>query len=203
MVAGALFPEVRRWHRVFARRLWDEIPRQCAADGTHFEPLQPQCPLALRGDVVAALLASRAARPLLSVEARCADSSAASPPPSTLLATRRRLATSIPAAPCPLAPRAALDVPFVANVRAEWQWLPAAREYLAARPARSVLLADAGVAVLRQGAAWLRGAAVPTARAARAATRTTTRTRWERASGDFDVVVDRGTFVYVRDTAEP
>src|SRR5207237_5075945 len=37
VVVGALFPELRRWHDLFARRLWDEIPRQCRADGTHFE----------------------------------------------------------------------------------------------------------------------------------------------------------------------
>ena len=37
VVCGALFPELARWHDVFAKRLWDEIPRQVRADGTHFE----------------------------------------------------------------------------------------------------------------------------------------------------------------------
>src|SRR5207249_7195427 len=37
VVVGALFPELRRWHDAFARKLWEEIPRQCRADGTHFE----------------------------------------------------------------------------------------------------------------------------------------------------------------------
>src|SRR5262249_44849225 len=33
-VVGALFPELRRdW----SRKLWEEIPRQCRDDGTHFE----------------------------------------------------------------------------------------------------------------------------------------------------------------------
>src|SRR5262249_51139933 len=37
VVVGALFPELRRWHDAFARKLWVEIPLQCRADGTHFE----------------------------------------------------------------------------------------------------------------------------------------------------------------------
>jgi hypothetical protein len=37
VVSGALFPELSYWHGAFARRLWDEIPRQVRRDGTHFE----------------------------------------------------------------------------------------------------------------------------------------------------------------------
>src|SRR5207237_6939370 len=40
VVVGALFPELPRaahWLRESGRMLWEEIPRQCRADGTHFE----------------------------------------------------------------------------------------------------------------------------------------------------------------------
>lgn len=204
VVAGALFPELRRWHRAFARRLWDEIPRQCRADGTHFESSTGYQRLCAEM-FAAALLASRAAN---------------APAPLPVEGAVRGLFRSLAATlnphgnmpqigdldscrALPLAPRAALDASFVADASApEWQWLPAAREYVAPRPARSVLLPDAGVAVLRQGDAWLCLGSGPNGQGGTGGHAHNDKNSVELSFGDFDVLVDRGTFVYARDPAE-
>jgi hypothetical protein len=204
VVSGALFPELRRWHRAFAHRLWHEIPRQCRADGTHFESstgYQRLC-----GEMfAAALLASRAAdlpapgvvegavRGLFRSLAATLNPSGNMPQIGDLDSCRA----------LPLAPRAALDASFVADASApEWQWLPAARGYLAPRPARSVLLSDAGVAVLRKGDAWLCLGSGPNGQGGTGGHAHNDKNSVELSFGDFDVLVDRGTFVYARDPAE-
>src|SRR5205085_619290 len=63
IVVGALFPELRRWFDVFAPRLWEEIPRQCRADGTHFESSTGYHRLCAELFLVAALAARAGGRP--------------------------------------------------------------------------------------------------------------------------------------------
>ncbi|HET9752310.1 MAG TPA: alginate lyase family protein, partial [Myxococcales bacterium] len=204
VVAGALFPELRRWHRAFARRLWDEIPRQCRADGTHYESSTGYQRLCAEM-FLAALLASRAAD---------------LPAPAAVEGAVRGLFRSLSATlnpsgnmpqigdldscrALPLAPRAALDASFLAEAAApEWQWLPAAREYVAPRPARSVLLPDAGFAVLRKGDAWLCLGSGPKGQGGTGGHAHNDKNSVELSFGAFDVLVDRGTFVYARDPAE-
>ena len=100
----------------------------------------------------------------------------------------------------PLAPRAALDASLVADEAApEWAWLPQARAFVAAKPARSVLLPDAGIAVLRSGDAWLALSAGPNGQGGTGGHAHNDKNSVELSFGDLAVLVDRGTFVYARD----
>ena len=102
----------------------------------------------------------------------------------------------------PLAPRAALDA-FVRGRRFGAGVAVAARgaRIPAARPARTCCCV-AGVAVLRQGAAWLCLGSGPNGQGGTGGHAHNDKNSVELSFGDFDVVVDRGTFVYARDPAE-
>ncbi len=204
VVVGALFPELRRWHRAFSRRLWDEIPRQCRADGTHFESstgYQRLCAELF----LAAVLASRAA----DLEVPAAVESAVSGLFRSLAAVLKP-SGSMPqigdldsCRGLPVAPRAALDASFLADADApEWTWIPAGRPFVAERPAGSVLLPEAGLATLRSGEAWLCLSAGPNGQGGTGGHAHNDKNSVELAFGGFDVLVDRGTFVYARDPHE-
>jgi len=204
VVVGALFPELRRWHDAFARKLWDEIPRQCRADGTHFESSTGYQRLCAEM-FLAAVLAVRAAG--LAVPQRAEQ---------CVRGLFRSLAAMLK--PCgempqigdldscralPLAPRAALDASFAGDRAApEWAWLPGARAFVAATPASSRLLPDAGIAVLRSGPAWLALSAGPNGQGGTGGHAHNDKNSVELSFGQFPVLVDRGTYVYARDPKE-
>jgi hypothetical protein len=204
VVVGALFTELRRWHDVFARRLWDEIPRQCRGDGTHFESSTGYQRLCAE-IFLAAVLAARAA-----------DLPVPQPVDHAVRALFRSLAATLKPSgempqigdldscrALPLAPRSALDASFVADANApEWAWLPGARAFVADRPQASVLLSDAGMATLRSGEAWLCLSAGPNGQGGTGGHAHNDKNSVELSFGSFEVVVDRGTFVYARDAQE-
>ena len=204
VVVGALFPELRRWHQLFARKLWDEIPRQCRSDGTHFESSTGYQRLCAEM-FLAAVLASRAAQ--LSVLPRAEQavrglfrSLAAMLKPSREMPQIGDLDSC---RALPLLPRAALDASFAADPDApEWAWLPAARPFTCATPKQSVLLRDAGTAVLRSGEAWMALSAGPNGQGGTGGHAHNDKNSVELSFGSFDVLVDRGTFAYARDAAE-
>ncbi len=201
VVVGALFPALRRWHDGFARRLWDEIPRQCRADGTHFESSTGYQRLCAEM-FLAAVLSARAA---------------GAPAPARVEQAVRGLFRSLAAIlkpsgempqigdldscrALPLVPRSALDASFVADREApEWRWLPQARGFVAERRPESVLLADAGIVALRAGDAWLCLSAGPNGQGGTGGHAHNDKNSVELSFGSFDVLVDRGTCVYARD----
>lgn len=201
VVVGALFPELRRWHGAFAKKLWDEIPRQCRGDGTHFESSTGYQRLCAEM-FLAAVLAARAAglpvpqrvhhavRGLFKSLAATLKPSGEMPQIGDLDSCRA----------LPLAPRKALDASFLADAAApEWAWLPGARAFVAETPGTSVLLPDAGIAVLRSGEAWLAMSAGPNGQGGTGGHAHNDKNSVELSFGSFPVVVDRGTFVYARD----
>jgi hypothetical protein len=105
--------------------------------------------------------------------------------------------------PLPLAPRSALDASFATSPDApEWSWLPGARA-LVSRPAtESALLPDAGIAVLRAGDAWLCLSAGPNGQGGTGGHAHNDKNSVELDFGGFEVIRDRGTFVYARDPAD-
>jgi hypothetical protein len=204
VVVGALFPELRRWFDLFARRLWDEIPRQCRVDGTHFESSTGYHRLCAEMFLAAAL------------SARAADRAV---PPRVEQAVRglfRSLASMLKPSgempqigdldscrALPLAPRSAADASFLSDPGApEWAWIPAARSFLAEPRRESVLLADAGVAVLRSGEGWLCLSAGPNGQGGTGGHAHNDKNSVELSFGSFDVLADRGTYVYARDPQE-
>ncbi len=204
VVVGALFPELRRWHDAFARKLWDEIPRQCRADGTHFESSTGYQRLCAEM-FLAAVLAVRAAglavperveqsvRGLFRSLASIVKPSGEMPQIGDLDSCRA----------LPLAPRAALDASFVADTAApEWAWLPDARAFAGGKGAGSVRLPDAGIAALRSGEAWLALSAGPNGQGGTGGHAHNDKNSVELSFGQFPVLVDRGTFVYARDPME-
>jgi hypothetical protein len=204
VVAGALFPALRRWHDAFARKLWDEIARQCRPDGTHFESstgYQRLCAemflaavLATRAaDLPVPLRAEQAVRGLFRSLAAMLKPSGEMPQIGDLDSCRG----------LPLSPRGALDASFVADAQApEWGWLPQGKGFVAPRRRTSVLLPDAGIAVLRSGDAWLCLSAGPNGQGGTGGHAHNDKNSVELSFGSFDVVVDRGTYVYARDPAE-
>jgi len=204
VVTGALFPELRRWHGAFARRLWEEIPRQCRADGTHFESstgYQRLCAEML----LAAVLATRAAEMDVPAAVDAAVRGLFASLASTLNPSGNlpQIGDLDSCRALPLLPRTALDASYLADPAApEWAWIPGAREYLAPRRAHSVVLRDAGIATLRAGDAWLCLSSGPNGQGGTGGHAHNDKNSVELSFGDFDVLVDRGTFVYARDPRE-
>ena len=204
VVTGALFPALRRWHDAFARKLWEEIPRQCRADGTHFESSTGYQRLCAEM-FLAAVLSARAAGLPAPVRAEHAvrwlfRSLAALLKPSGEMPQIGDLDSC---RALPLWPRAALDASYAADREApEWAWLPGARPFVADPRRTSVLLPDAGIAVLRAGDAWLCLSAGPNGQGGTGGHAHNDKNSVELAFGSFDVLVDRGTYVYARDPGE-
>ena len=204
VVVGALFPELRRWHQLFARKLWDEIPRQCRSDGTHFESSTGYQRLCAEM-FLAAVLASRAAHLPVSPRAEQAVRGLFRSLSAMLKPSREmpQIGDLDSCRALPLLPRAALDASFAADPDApEWAWLPAARPFTCAAPKQSVLLRDAGIAVLRSGEAWMALSAGPNGQGGTGGHAHNDKNSVELSFGSFDVLVDRGTFAYARDAAE-
>src|SRR5207245_6454472 len=154
VVVGALFPELPRarvWLRDYGRKLWEEIRRQCRADGTHFESstgYQRLCAEMFLAAVLAARAADRAVPQRVEQAVRGLFRSLAS-----MLKPSGEMPQIGDLDSCralPLAPRSALDASFLSDPGApEWAWMPAARSFLAEPRRESTLLPEAGVAVLR------------------------------------------------------
>jgi len=204
VVVGALFPELRRWFDAFAPRLWEEIPRQCRADGTHFESSTGYHRLCAEMFLAAALAAraaglsapdrvERAVRGLFQSLAAMLKPSGEMPQIGDLDSCRA----------LPLAPRTALDASFVADASApEWAWMPSAQRFTAERRRDSAVLPDAGLAVLRSGDAWMCLSAGPNGQGGTGGHGHNVKNSVELSFGSFDVLVDRGTYVYARDPQE-
>ncbi|MCA1825542.1 MAG: alginate lyase family protein [Myxococcales bacterium] len=222
VVVGALFPEVqRRWA---LEKLWEEIPRQCRQDGTHFESstgYQRLCAELF----LAAVLAVRATgetvpREILTAVRGLHRSLALTLKPSGAMPQIGDLDSC---RGLPLVPRSALDASFLAPLGAaalddpslkagecppEVAWLlgpDGVRTFDLleddARPG-NVLLRDAGIAVLRSGDAWLCMSAGPNGQGGTGGHAHNDKNSVELSIGATDLVVDRGTFVYARDASE-
>jgi len=204
VAVGALFPELRGYHELFAPRLWEEIPRQCRKDGTHFESSAGYQRLCAEM-FAAAALATRAAglsvppavedavRGLFRSLAEMLDARGSMPQLGDLDSCRA----------LPLAPRAALDASFAADAQApEWLWLGCGSEFAAQPCERSVMLPDAGVAVLRASDAWLFMSSGPNGQGGTGGHAHNDKNSVELTFGSLKVAVDRGTYVYARDPGE-
>ena len=223
VVVGALFPELKR-PQTWARRLWDEIPRQCRADGTHFESSTGYQRLCAELFLVAVLAAQAARMPVPSevvkAVAGLARSIGAMLKPSGAIPQIGDLDSC---RGLPLVPRSALDGSFVAPLAAaalgdasaklgpcppEAAWLlgpDAVRRFdrlAGAEPGRSLALSDAGIAVLRSGEAWLCLSAGPNGQGGTGGHAHNDKNSVELSVGETDLIVDRGTFVYARDPVE-
>jgi hypothetical protein len=222
VVAGALFPELSRWQDAFARRLWDEIPRQVRADGTHFESstgYQRLCAEMFLLALLAARAAGKPAPPRVDDAVRGLFRS---------LAQMQKPSGDMPqigdldsCRGLPLVPRRALESGFMGGIASaafadaslasgdcppEVAWLlgPAGtRRHVAGRATTSnALLADAGVAVLRASDAWLCLSAGPNGQGGTGGHAHNDKNSVELSFGGDDILVDRGTFVYARDPSE-
>jgi hypothetical protein len=222
VVAGALFPELSRWHSAFARRLWEEIPRQVRADGTHFEASIGYQRLCAEMFLLA-VLASRAAgkpapaevvhavRGLFQSLAQLQKPSGELPQIGDLDSCRA----------LPLVPRGALESAFMSGIGSaalsdpalasgpcppEVVWLLGPEGLRRHSPRAvgpgSVLLRDAGIAALRSGDASLCLSAGPNGQGGTGGHAHNDKNSVELSFGGVDLIVDRGTFVYARDPSE-
>jgi Heparinase II/III-like protein/Heparinase II/III N-terminus len=222
VVCGALFPELTRWHDSFARRLWDEIPRQVRADGTHFEASIGYQRLCAEMFLLAVLAAREAGKPapqevqqavlgLFRSLGQLAKPSGDMPQIGDLDSCRA----------LPLVPREALESGFMVAIGsaafgdptlasgdcpAEVVWLlglAGLRRYSPrANGQGSVQLRDAGIAVLRSEDAWLCLSAGPNGQGGTGGHAHNDKNSVELSFGGVNLLVDRGTYVYARDPAE-
>src|SRR5438445_6931142 len=229
VVVGSLFPELPRariWRDGFGRRLWQEIPRQVRGDGTHFESSTGYQRLTAElflGAVLAARAGgSPAPREVEQAVAGLFRSIAHLLKPNGSIPQIGDLDSC---RGLPLMPRAALDCGYLPALGAaalldptlkmsgaacpvEVAWLLCASgvERFEMLPqhgdARSRLLADAHVAVLRRGSGYLCLTAGPNGQGGCGGHAHNDKNSVELSFGDVDLVLDRGTYVYARDPAE-
>src|SRR5438270_864968 len=83
-----------------------------------------------------------------------------------------------------------------------WAWMPSAQRFTAERRRDSAVLPDAGLAVLRSGDAWMCLSAGPNGQGGTGGHGHNDKNSVELSFGSFDVLVDRGTYVYARDPQE-
>lgn len=207
VVAGAMFPELRGWYERFAPPLWEEIPRQCRRDGTHFESstgYQKLCCEMFLAPVIAARAADLPVPGAVEVSLRGLFRSLS----ATLDASGRmpQIGDLDSCRALPLCTRPALDASYLRHADApEWLWLAGERglpELAAPTPAGSALLHDAGIAVLRAADAWLCLSAGPNGQGGTGGHAHNDKNSVELAFGEAAVICDRGTYVYGRDPAE-
>lgn len=229
VVVGALFPELHRsrvWLHQFGRKLWNEIGHQVRDDGTHFESstgYQRLCAelflaaylAAQAGGAPAPLFVHEKLSGLFRSIGELLNPSGNIPQLGDLDSCRG----------LPLMPRRPLDCGYLSTLGAaalrnstlkipgfpcpvEVAWLlgPAGVEKLEAMPAQaahgSLHLADAGLAVLRKGDAWLFLSAGPNGQGGCGGHAHNDKNSVELSFGSLDLLLDRGTFVYARDPAE-
>ena len=229
VVIGSIFPELpeaRRWREESGRMLWEEVFRQVRPDGTHFESSSGYQRLCAEL-FLAAWLSARAAGAHLprGLESRIAmlfRSAGELLKPSGVLP---QLGDLDSCRGLPLLPRPALECGYLPALGAaalnegalksdgepcppEVAFLLGADgvlryEALQAHAFRgSVLLRDAGVAVLRGGDGYLCLSSGPNGQGGCGGHAHNDKNGVEVSWGPTDLVVDRGTFVYARDPAE-
>ena len=220
VIVGALFPELRR-PAVWARKLWDEIPRQVRNDGTHFESstgYQRLCAELFLAAVLAAQAGGDPAPPQIrgKVAGLFRSLSALVKPSGEMpqigdLDSCRGL---------PLVPRSALDCGFLSGLGAaalgearlksgdcppEVAWLlgpDGVKQFdklESEAGTGSAALHDAGIAALRKGDAYLCLSAGPNGQGGTGGHAHNDKNSVELAYGSVNLIVDRGTFVYARD----
>jgi hypothetical protein len=223
VVVGALFPELRR-RQIWARKLWEEIPRQVRADGTHFESSTGYQRLCAELFLAAVLAAEAGGDPapaaVLHAVAGLFRSLSGILKPSGEMPQIGDLDSS---RGLPLVPRAALDCGFLTGLGAaalgdarlkrgpcppEVAWLlgPAGvrrfEKLDSATVPGSLALQDAGIAALRNGEAWLCLSAGPNGQGGTGGHAHNDKNSVELAFGGVTLIADRGTFVYARDPQE-
>lgn len=222
VVSGALFPELSRWHAAFARRLWEEIPRQVRVDGTHFEASIGYQRLCAEMFLLAVLAARAAGKPAPAEVVHAVRGLFHS------LAQLQKPSGDLPqigdldsCRALPLVPRGALESAFMAGIGSaalsdptlasgdcppEVVWLLGLEGLRRHSPRAvgpgSVLLREAGIAVLRSGDAYLCLSAGPNGQGGTGGHAHNDKNSVELSFGGVDLVVDRGTFVYARDPSE-
>ena len=229
VVVGALFPELPRarvWLRSYGARLWDEIPRQCRADGTHFESSMGY--QRLIGELfLAAILAARAGGAPAPREVEHAVAGLFRSLGDTLKPSGNipQLGDLDSCRGLPLMPRTPLDCGYLPALGAailgdptlklagapcpvEVAWLlgPSGFARFDRLPAQAragnAVLPDAGVGILRAGDAYLCLTAGPNGQGGTGGHAHNDKNGVELSFGALDLIVDRGTFVYARDPAE-
>jgi hypothetical protein len=222
VVSGALFPELERWHDAFSRRLWEEIPRQVRADGTHFEASIGYQRLCAEMFLLAVLASRAAGKPAPAEVVHAVRGLFQS------LAQLQKPSGDIPqigdldsCRALPLVPREALDSAFMAGIGSaalsdaalasgecppEVVWLLGPEGLRRHSPRAvgqgSVLLREAGIAVLRSSDAYLCLSSGPNGQGGTGGHAHNDKNSVELSFGDVDLIVDRGTFVYARDPSE-
>jgi hypothetical protein len=229
LVIGSLFPELaqaRRWRDVRGRDLWAEIARQVRPDGTHFESASGYQRLCAELFLAAALAARAAGAPVPRETTRQISSlfrsagemlkpSGRLPQFGDLDSGRGLPLLTRPALDCSYLPGLGAAALLDGSLKAEEMscppevaWLLGEDgverfESLQARAFRgSVLLRDAGIAVLRGEAGYLCLTAGPNGQGGCGGHAHNDKNGVEISWGGIDLVVDRGTFVYARDPAE-
>ena len=229
VVIGALFPELdgaARWRTAAAKALWEEIPKQVRADGTHFESAtgyQRLCAELFLAAVLAARAGGiRAPQPVERAVAGLCRSLGELTKPSGRIP---QIGDFDSCRGLPLHPRAALDAGYLAGLGAaalcdpalkfvgdgcppEAAWLCGAAgvSLFDALPAKGVrksrVLPEAGIAVLREGEACVVLGATPNGQGGCGGHAHNDKNSVELEWRGHDLIVDRGTFVYARDPAE-
>ena len=221
VVVGALFPELGR-PAIWARKLWDEIPRQVREDGTHFESSTGYQRLCAELFLAAVLAAQAAGEPAPQEVKRAVAGLFRSL--CSLLKPSGQMPQIGDLDSCrglPLVPRSALDCGFLKGLGAaaleEWRLksgdCPPEVAFLLGpegvkkfeklealeAAAGSSALHDAGIAALRKGSAWLCLSAGPNGQGGTGGHAHNDKNSVELAVGGVNLIVDRGTFVYARD----
>ena len=229
VVVGALFPELPRsrvWLRSFGARLWDEIPRQCRPDGTHFESSMGY--QRLIGELfLAAILAARAGGAPAPPKVEQAVAGLFRSLGDTLKPSGNipQIGDLDSCRGLPLMPRTALDCGYLPALGAailgdpslklagapcpvEVAWLlgPSGFARFDKLPAQgrpgNALLKDGGIGILRSGTGYLCLTAGPNGQGGTGGHAHNDKNGVELSFGNLDLIVDRGTFVYARDPAE-
>ena len=229
VVVGSLFPELpeaRRWRDVSGRALWEQIGYQVRPDGTHFESSSGYQRLCAELFLAAVLAARAAGAPVPRQTGHQISSLFRSA--GEMLKPSGRLPQLGDLDSCrglPLLTRPALDCSYLPALGAaalldgglkptkmacppEVAWLLGADgvdrfEAVQARAFRgSVVLRDAGIAVLRAEAGYLCLTAGPNGQGGCGGHAHNDKNGVEISWGGVDLVVDRGTFVYARDPAD-
>ena len=229
VVIGALFPELpgaARWRTGSARKLWDQILRQTRVDGTHFESstgYQRLCAELFLAAVLSAKAGGMRAPAEVerAVVGLCRSFGELTKPSGRI----PQIGDFDSCRGFPLHPRTALDAGYLPALGAaalcdptlkfegddcppEAAWLCGAAgvSLFDALPAKGVrqsrVLPEAGIAVLREGQAFLAMSSGPNGQGGCGGHGHNDKNSVELEWRGHDVIVDRGTFVYARDPVD-